>query len=83
MGVTRNKRLVESRAFMRAHFVLSGREWETKESAEWDPWIRRSNAPDVAKQNMAPRDNPASTKRTRESLYAMYLHYSTVLAVSC
>lgn len=34
MGVTRNKRLVESRAFMRAHFVLSGREWETKESAE-------------------------------------------------
>lgn len=34
LGATRNKRLVESRAFMRAHFVLSGREWETKELAE-------------------------------------------------
>lgn len=31
---TRRKRLVEGRAFIRAHFVLSGREWETKESAE-------------------------------------------------
>lgn len=30
----RKKRLVEGRAFMRVHFVLSGREWETKESAE-------------------------------------------------
>lgn len=30
----RKKRLVEGRAFMRAHFVLSSRKWETKESVE-------------------------------------------------
>lgn len=70
----RKKRLVEGRAFMpRVHFVLSL--WPRMRNAgnRWNEILGYTEpTPDVAEQNMAPRDNAASVKSTRAQ--CIYTH---------
>lgn len=76
----RKKRLVEGRAFMpRVHFVLSL--WPRMGNAgnRWNEILGYTEpTPDVAEQNMAPRDNAALRKKYPRAMYIYtHLHYST------